>query len=76
MLGLGLGRFEGASQNADLSVLDALGHLGMREVLINNDTSNEGCVLQAATGLGNNLNVIEVDVSALEIRNMEDGLDS
>ena len=44
MLGLGLGRFEGASQNADFSVLDALGHLGMRELFVDHDTFNEAGV--------------------------------
>ena len=55
MLGLGLWGLEGAGENDTLGIVDLLGHLGMREFLINNDTFNERRVLDGSSSLSDNL---------------------
>lgn len=75
VLGLGLWGFEGAGEDAHLGVLDLLLHLGVREVLINDNTFNEFGVLDGTTGLGNDLDEIEVDVSTFDIGNGEHGFE-
>lgn len=73
MLSLGFGGLEGAGENEDLSISHFLFHLGMREVFINDNSSYEGCVFETAAGLSDDLDVIEVNVAALEIGNRKNG---
>ena len=72
MLGLGLGGLEGACKNENLRIGHFLIHLRMREVLINDKTCDEGGVFEGPTGLGDDLDVIEVNITALEIGDRED----
>jgi hypothetical protein len=74
VLGLWLWWLEWASQNKDLSILDFLLHLWMREVLVKDDTLDELTVLESTTGLGDDLDEVEVNVLSLEIGDMEHGL--
>ena len=76
MLGLGLGRLEGAGEDEDLGIGDFLLHLRVREVFVDNDTSHEGSVFQAAASLSDDLDVIKVNVSALQVSDGEHSLDS
>ena len=76
VLGLWFWWLECAGKNENLSILNFLYHLWMREVLIENDTLNECTVFKSTTGLGNDLNEVEVDILSLEIGNMKHGLES
>jgi len=76
VLGLGLWGLEGAGEDHDLGVLDLLLHGGMGEVLVNDDTLNELGVLDGTTGLHDDLDQIEVHVLAVNVGNVEHGLDS
>ncbi len=67
VLGLGLGGLEGAGEDENLSIVNFLDHLRVREVLVNDDTGNEGGVFEGATSLGNDLDVVEVNIATLEI---------
>jgi hypothetical protein len=67
MLGLWLGRFEWAGKNANSSVLNFLGHLGVGEVLVDDDAVNELSVFETATSLGDDLDVLEVNILSVEI---------
>jgi len=76
VLGLGLWGLEGAGQDANLGVLDFLSHGGMGEVLVDDDTLDELGGLNGTTGLGDDLDQIEVDVLTVKVGNVEHGLDS
>jgi hypothetical protein len=71
VLGLGFGGLEWAGQDAHLGVLDFLYHLGMREVLVDDDSFDHSSVFEGASRLGNDLDEIEVDVLSLQIGNMK-----
>lgn len=75
VLGLGLRGLERAGEDQNLSVVDLLLHLRVREVLIENDTLNELRVGKGATSLGNNLDEVEVDILTLDVGDVENGLD-
>jgi hypothetical protein len=74
VLGFGLWGLEGAGQDAHFGISKFLLHLGMSEVLVNNDTFNEAGVLNGSTGLGENLDEVEVDIAALEVSNVQNSL--
>jgi hypothetical protein len=74
VLSLWLGWFEWACEDQDLSVLDFLVHLWVREVFIEDDTSYKASVFERATGLGNDLNMVEVNILSVEISNSENCL--
>lgn len=76
VLGLGLGGLEGASQDSQLGVQDLVGHLRMREVLVDNDTLDEQRVLEGTSDLAVHLNQLEVNILALEIGNRENSIHS
>ena len=76
VLGLRLRRLEGAGKDDDLGVINLFVHLGVREVLVNNDALNELRVLDSSTSLGDDLDEIKVDILPLEVGDMEHGLDS
>lgn len=75
MLGLGLWGLEGAGEDDTLGIVDLLGHLGVRELLVDDDTFNERRVLDGTTGLGDDLDQVEVNISTLDIGDVEDGLE-
>eukprot|EP00962_Isochrysis_galbana_P018199 scaffold5240_cov116-Isochrysis_galbana.AAC.7 len=67
VLRLGLGRLERAGEHADLGVLDVLGHLRMRHVLVDHDAAHQLGVLERAADLAVHLDQIQVDVFPLKI---------
>lgn len=75
VLGLGLGRLKGAGQDGDLGVLDLGRHLGVGEILVDDDALDEDGVLERAADLAVDLDQLKVDVLALEIRNGQHGVD-
>ena len=74
VLGLRLRGLERASEDADLGVLDLLSHLRVGELLVDNDTFDEARVFDGATGLGDDLDEVEVDVTALNVSNVKHSL--
>ena len=74
MLGLGLGRLEGAGEDAHLGVLDLLGHLRMGELLVDDDAMDQLGLLQAAAGLALHLDHVEVHVLVVQIGHAEHGV--
>lgn len=52
VLGLGLGGLERAGKQADFSILDLLNHLRMADFLVDENSLDQSCVLDAAAGLG------------------------
>jgi len=75
VLGLGLWGLEGAGEDDALGIVDLLGHLGVRELFVDDDTLNERGVLDGTTGLGDDLDQFEVNISTFEIGNVKDGLE-
>ena len=86
MLGLRLGRFEGASQQENTGILQRLRHLRVRETLVQHKTVNQFRILELSTCLGlqkiklqkwkrrtyGELNQIEADIATREIGNSKD----
>ena len=67
VLGLGLGGLKGARQDGDLGVAHLGGHLGVREVLVDDDALDEDGVLKGAADLAVNLDQLKVNILALKI---------
>lgn len=76
MLGLWLWGLKGAGQDGNTCISDALLHLRVREILINDDSLNESCVLDASSSLSDHLDQVEVDIFSLEVSNGKHGIDS
>lgn len=74
VLGLGLWWLERACEDGDLGVSHLGRHLGVREVLVDNDTLDEKGILQSATDLSIHLDELKVDVLAFEIGDREDSV--
>jgi len=75
VLGLGAGRLKRTREDGNLGVLDLVGHLGVRKVLVDNDTVDNVRVLEGTTDLAVDLDELKVDVAALEVGNGKDGID-
>jgi len=75
VLGLWLRRLEWAGKNDDLGIVNLFLHLGMRKVLVNNDTLNERGVLDGSAGLGDDLDEVKVHILPLDVGDVEHGLD-
>ena len=67
MLGFGLGSLEGAGQDSYLGVMNFLGHLGVRKVLINQNAFNQLGVLNASSSFLLNFDEVEVDILPLKV---------
>ena len=76
MLGLRLGGLEGASQNSQLGILDLIGHLRVREILVDNHTIDEERVLESTSDLTVDLDQLKVNILTLQISNGENSIDS
>lgn len=76
VLGLGLGRLKGTGQDGQFSIPNFIGHLGVREVLVHNNTADKQRVLERTTDLAIDLDQLEVDVLALKVSNREHGINS
>ena len=72
VLGLGLGRLEGAGEDAHLCVLDRLGHLGVGDVLVDDDAVDELGVLEGPAGLALHPDHVEVDIVPVQVGDVED----
>lgn len=67
MLGLGLRGLERARQDGDLGISDLGRHLGVGEVLVDNDTLDQDGILEGTTDLAVDLDQLKVDVLALQV---------
>ena len=76
VLGLRLGRLKGTGQDGQFSIPNLIGHLGVREVLVHNNTADKQRVLERTTDLAVDLDQLEVDVLALKVSNREHGINS
>ena len=76
VLGLGLGWLEWAGEDAHLSIIIDLLHLWMRELLIKDNTVDERRIFESTASLGDDLDKVEVDITTLEIGDVEDSSDS
>lgn len=76
VLGLRLWRFEGAGQDGQLGILYLIRHLGVGEILVDDNTLHEQRILKRTSDLAVHLDQFEVDVLALKVRNREHGIDS
>mmetsp|Transcript_8408 Transcript_8408/g.28854 ORF Transcript_8408/g.28854 Transcript_8408/m.28854 type:complete len:250 (+) Transcript_8408:2057-2806(+) len=74
MLGLWLWGLEGAGQDGDLGVLDVLGHLGVRHVLVDHDPVDQLRVLDAPADLAFDLDQVQVHILPLQVRDGHDRL--
>lgn len=74
VLGLGLGRLKGTGQDGQFGIPNFVGHLGVREVLVHDNTSDKQRVLEGSTDLAVNLDQLEVDILALKVGNREHGI--
>lgn len=75
VLRLGLWGLECARQDGDLGVSHLRRHLGVGEVLVDNDTLDEEGILKRASNLAVNLDQLEIDIFSLEVGNGEDSVD-
>ena len=76
VLGLGLGRLEGAREDAHARVLDGLGHLRVGEVLVHNDAAHQLSLVKAPAGLALHLDQVKVHVMPVQIGHRQDRLHS
>lgn len=76
VLGLWLGGLEWAGEDAHLGVAVNFLHLGVGELLVEDDTFNEAGVFEGAASLGDDLDEVEVDVATLEVGNVQDSSQS
>lgn len=75
MLGLGTRGLEGAGEDGELGVADNGGHLWVGEVFVDEDTTDEGGVGEGTADLGGDFDEVEGDVAALDVGDLEDGVD-
>lgn len=75
VLGLGPRRLERTRQDGQLGVLDRRRHLGVRHVLVDDDTLDERRVFEGTSDLAVDLDQLEIDVPTFEVGYREDGVD-
>lgn len=76
VLGLGLWGLKRAGQNGNLGILDLAGHLGVREVLVDDNSLDKNSVGQRTSNLAINLDQLEINVLALQVGNLENSIHS
>ena len=74
VLGLRPWWLEWTGENRNLGVPDSVGHLRVRHVLVDNNTLEQRCVVQRSTDFTVDLDQFEIDISAGQIGNREDGV--
>jgi hypothetical protein len=74
MLGLWLWRLEWTGEDGNLHIAQLLRHLGVREVLVDNDALHQHAVLHTAAHLSLYLDQLKIDVPRLQVGNGHDGV--
>ena len=67
VLGFGTGRFEGACEDGEFGVADVTRHLGVRHILVDEDSLDEGGVGERAADFAIYFDEIEGDVFSFEV---------
>ena len=67
VLSLRLWCFEGTSEDGDSSIDDFLGHLRVREVLVNQDAFDELGVFNTASSFLLDLDQVQIDILSLQV---------
>jgi hypothetical protein len=75
VLGLGPRWLEWTSENSNLGISNDVGHLRVREILVNNNTLDEGCIFEGTSDFTINLDELEVDVFTGKVGDGEDSVD-
>ena len=75
VLCLGPGWLEGTSQNSDLGIPDNIWHLRVREILVDDNTLDEGCIFEGTTDFTIDLDELEIDVFTGKVGDGENGID-
>ena len=75
MLGLGPRWLEWTSKDSNLGISNDVGHLRMREILVDNNTLDEGCIFERTSDLTINLDELEIDVFTGKVGDGEDSID-
>ena len=71
VLRLGLGRLERAREDAHFGVANFLGHLRVRDVLVDDDALDQLRLLEAAARLALELDHVKIHVVAIEVGDRE-----
>jgi len=74
VLCLGPRWLEWTSKNSNLGISNDVGHLRMREILVDNNTLDEGCIFERTSDFTIDLDELEVDVFTGEVSDGEDGV--
>jgi hypothetical protein len=75
VLGLGPRWLEWTSKNSNLGISNDVGHLRVREILVDNNTLDEGCIFEGTTDFTINLDKLEIDVFTGKVGDGEDSVD-
>lgn len=76
VLGLGARRLKRAGEDGDFGILDFLGHLRVRHVLINDNSLDQEGIRKGTSNFAFDLDEFEVDVFSFEICNRQDRIHS
>jgi len=75
VLCLGPRWLEWTSEDSNLCVSNDIGHLRMREILVDDNTLDEGCIFEGTTDFTIDLDELEIDIFTGEVGDGEDGID-
>ena len=75
VLGLGPRWLEWTSEDSNLGISNDVGHLRMREILIDNNTLDEGCIFERTSDFTIDLDELEIDVFTGKVGDGEDSID-
>ena len=75
VLGLGPRWLEWTSKNSNLGISNDVGHLRVREILVDNNTLDEGCIFERTSDFTIDLDELEIDVFTGKVGDSEDGVD-
>jgi hypothetical protein len=75
VLCLGPRWLEWTSENSNLGISNDVGHLRMREILVDNNTLDEGCIFEGTSDFTIDLDELEIDVFTGKVGDGEDGID-
>jgi len=74
VLCLGPRWLEWTSKDSNLGISNDVGHLRMREILVDNNTLDEGCIFERTSDFTIDLDELEIDVFTGQVGDGEDGI--
>jgi hypothetical protein len=75
VLCLGPRWLEWTSKDSNFGISNDVGHLRMREILVDNNTLDEGCIFEGTPDFTIDLDELEIDVFTGKVGDGEDGID-